>query len=134
MKKKPQNQHSILNFVYITQGYYTQYLTLELRGLIWFFHYTFSHKVISAIDNSNNFQCLNTAKSFLNWSTQMPFTQRHYPSANIDKFISQSLDSIQATRCKVINKHPIVSNVVSLYWVFLTYVNDNLICIKSLKP
>ena len=54
--------------VYIGLINIVSYLSiLYLRGLIWFFHYAFLHKVVSEIDNSNNFQILYTAKSFLNW-------------------------------------------------------------------
>ena len=107
-----------IGFFGFHQGNYIQELTSELRGFIWFFHYTFSYKVVSEIDSSNNFQSLYTAKSFLNWKVVLNNRQ---PSANTLNWtvILQLIDSIQATRCKVINISPTVSNAVSLYWVFL---------------
>ena len=47
------------------QGNYIQEMTSEQRGLNWFFYYTFSLKVVSEIDSSNNFQGLYTAKFFV---------------------------------------------------------------------
>ena len=98
------------------QGNYMKELTLQCRGLIWFFRYTFSHKVLSEIDHSNSF--LYTIKSFLNCKGILNSTnvcgkciQRHYPSANTfnkHQFIGMLLDSVQSTRCKVENKPPTV--------------------------
>ena len=71
------------------QGNYMKELASELRWLIWFFHYTFSHKIVTEICNSNNFQSLYTAKSFLNWKQQTNVyvicIQQQYLSANTFK-------------------------------------------------
>ena len=52
--------------LHINQGNYIKELTSELGRLIGFLHYTFSFKLVSEIDDSNNFWSLFTAKSFLN--------------------------------------------------------------------
>ena len=90
---------------------------IRTEGAYLFFCYTFSHKIVTEICNSNNFQSLYTAKSFLNWKVVL--NSRHMPvlnaysdiihlqtHSNKHQFISQILDSIQATRCKVENKPP----------------------------
>ena len=82
-----------IGFFGFHQGNYIQELTSELRGFIWFFHYTFSYKVVSEIDSSNNFQSLYTAKSFLNWKVVLNNRQMHAVALSVCKHIPININS-----------------------------------------
>jgi len=92
---------------------------------------------LSDIDNSNNFQSLYTAKSFLNWKVVLNNRQMSVLNAYSDiiclqtysnkhQFISHLLDSIWAKRCKVEKKPPTV-------WRFISFNLISLGSIRNLK-